>query len=169
MAQSYAQIQRQIESLQRQAERLRAQEVDGVVARIKIAISHYGLTAEQLGLGAGGATPTRARSRRGQAPSEARPSKYADALGHEWSGRGRRPQWLLAALSGGKSLDSFANQNIREPSAGTARKPASKRQAKTHYRDENGHSWSGMGPQPRWLKEALSAGASLEQFAVQRS
>ena len=51
MAQTYKQIQKQIEQLQRQAEVLRNSEVKGVVDRIKVAIAHYGLTAAQLGLG----------------------------------------------------------------------------------------------------------------------
>ena len=61
MAQTYLQIQRQIETLQRQAEKLKSQEVDGVVERIKVAIAHYGLTPEQLGFGAGAAKPGKAK------------------------------------------------------------------------------------------------------------
>lgn len=48
MAQTYEQIQQKIVDLQRVAEAIRAKEVDGVVARIRVAIAHYGLTPEQL-------------------------------------------------------------------------------------------------------------------------
>ena len=48
MAQTYTQIQRQIEALQKQAEKLKASEVAAVVERIKVAIEHYGLTSDQL-------------------------------------------------------------------------------------------------------------------------
>lgn len=34
------------------------------------------------------------------------------------------------------------------------------------YADGNGNTWGGRGPRPRWLKEALAAGAKLEDFAV---
>ena len=33
------------------------------------------------------------------------------------------------------------------------------------YSDEKGNTWGGRGPRPRWLKEALAAGAKLEEFA----
>lgn len=34
------------------------------------------------------------------------------------------------------------------------------------YSDGSGNVWSGRGPRPRWLKEALSKGAKLEQFST---
>lgn len=34
------------------------------------------------------------------------------------------------------------------------------------YRDQAGNVWSGRGPRPRWLKEALRQGARLEQFSA---
>ena len=53
MTQSYSQIVRQIETLQRKANAARKKEVAGVVGRIKEAISFYELTANELGLSAG--------------------------------------------------------------------------------------------------------------------
>lgn len=34
------------------------------------------------------------------------------------------------------------------------------------YRGPNGETWSGMGRQPIWMKEALEQGKSKEDFAV---
>lgn len=35
------------------------------------------------------------------------------------------------------------------------------------YKSADGkHSWSGRGMKPRWLKDAIAAGATLESFAV---
>ncbi|SIT50053.1 Histone family protein nucleoid-structuring protein H-NS [Paraburkholderia piptadeniae] len=34
------------------------------------------------------------------------------------------------------------------------------------YRSATGETWSGKGEMPRWLKQAISAGQSLEHFAV---
>ena len=48
MTKSYLQIVKQIEVLKIEAEKLRKQEVDGVVKRIREAIEHYGLTAADL-------------------------------------------------------------------------------------------------------------------------
>ena len=111
---TYASIQAQIQKLTRQAEALRTQEIKGVVERIKVAIDAYGLTAEDLGLGA---TP---------APRAA---------------------------------------TVRN----TPRKVSSvkkKRASVIRYKDTNGNAWSGFGPKPRWLREAVAAGASIESLTV---
>ena len=34
------------------------------------------------------------------------------------------------------------------------------------YKGPNGESWTGRGLQPRWLREALTTGATLEQFKI---
>lgn len=57
---------------------------------------------------------------------------------------------------------------------GYSRKKAAKRSTKASkqgaaataaYSDGKGNTWGGRGPRPRWLKEALAAGAKLEEFA----
>ena len=40
------------------------------------------------------------------------------------------------------------------------------RKAAVKYRDAAGNTWSGRGLQPRWLREALSQGKSLNDFSV---
>jgi DNA-binding protein H-NS len=109
MAKSYSQIQKEIETLQRAAEKLREKEVAEVVANIKQAIQAYDLTAADLGL---------AVTRRGRRAAPRRPArkttgtanavKYRDAAGNTWGGRGPRPQWLRDALGAGKTLEDFA-------------------------------------------------------------
>ncbi|RYE70404.1 MAG: hypothetical protein EOO81_07915 [Oxalobacteraceae bacterium] len=32
------------------------------------------------------------------------------------------------------------------------------------YADDNGNRWSGRGPRPRWLRDALAAGSTIETF-----
>lgn len=34
------------------------------------------------------------------------------------------------------------------------------------YRDASGNTWSGRGFKPRWLQQALAAGASLDSFRI---
>jgi DNA-binding protein H-NS len=168
MAQTYLQLRRQIETLQRQAEKLRTQEVSGVVERIKVAIQHYGLTAEQLGFGELRATSRKAtKSPSASANSGSSGSKYSDGKGNVWSGRGPRPRWLRDALEVGKSVESFASGGKPTASPKRKSKAPGKRTAQ-QYHDNNGNTWSGFGPRPRWLKDALAAGASLEQFAADR-
>jgi DNA-binding protein H-NS len=164
MTQSYKQIQKQIETLQRQAEKLRKQEIDGVLARIKVAIAHYGLTAEQLGLGAT-ANHVKAKTKTGKAVP-ARSAKYSDDQGNSWSGMGKRPYWLRDALDAGRTLEEFATGSLSPEPKSAKSKKSGKRKSKAVYRDQAGHTWSGMGPRPRWLKEALDAGKTLEEMTA---
>lgn len=169
MTQTYKQIQKQIEALQRQAAMLRDREVDGVVGRIKVAITHYGLTAEQLGFGSGSVKGKVLAPRSGTASKAKKSSnsaKYSDGQGNEWLGRGPRPHWLRDALAAGKTLEEFAADVAPSEAAQRAAEPPAKRKAKASYKDHSGNSWSGMGPKPRWLKDALAAGASLDQFVA---
>ncbi|CAN7319946.1 MULTISPECIES: H-NS family nucleoid-associated regulatory protein [unclassified Variovorax] len=176
MAQTYKQIQKQIEQLQRQAEALRSNEVKGVVDRIKVAIAHYGLTAEQLGLGT---NKTVAQPKKTLNASGKSGAKFSDGNGNVWSGRGPRPLWLRDALTAGRSIDEFRVGSGKKskpdsvetvsgetvaPTSLPARKKA-KRAAKVRYKDDAGNSWSGFGPKPKWLKAALDAGKSLEDLA----
>jgi DNA-binding protein H-NS len=163
MAQSYKQIQKQIEALQRQADKIRDQEVKGVVDRIKVAIAHYGLTAEQLGLSAKSDSGNAKAKARKAAP--VRTAKYSDGQGNSWSGMGKRPFWLRDALNAGRALEEFATESGSPKAQGPKGRTAKKRKAKVAYRDQAGHTWSGMGPKPRWLKDALEAGKTLEEMA----
>jgi DNA-binding protein H-NS len=166
MTQSYKQIQKQIETLQRQAEKLRMQEIDGVVARIKVAIDHYGLTAAQLGLGStANNVKAKARTKTGKAVP-ARSAKYSDGQGNSWSGMGKRPYWLRDALNAGRTLEEFATGSLSPEPKSAKSKTSRKRKSKVVYRDQAGHTWSGMGPRPRWLKEALDAGKTLEEMTT---
>lgn len=38
--------------------------------------------------------------------------------------------------------------------------------APVKYRDEHGNTWAGRGLKPKWLRERIDAGMSLEDFAV---
>lgn len=40
------------------------------------------------------------------------------------------------------------------------------KQAKVRYRSATGDEWSGDGTMPQWLRQAISAGQSLEHFAL---
>ncbi|MGJ7506552.1 H-NS family nucleoid-associated regulatory protein [Variovorax sp. GT1P44] len=171
MAQTYKQIQKQIEQLQRQAEALRDSEIKGVVDRIKVAIAHYGLTAAHLGLGT---APSRQATKK---PAKAS-AQFSDGAGNAWSGRGPRPRWLRDALAAGRSIDEFrASSSTRtnlaaaidkvDASAATAKSPAKKAKrapSKVHYSDGTGNSWTGRGPMPRWLKAGIDSGKTLQDF-----
>lgn len=106
MSKTYANIAKQIETLQKQANDLRKKELAEVIAGIKEAMAVYGLTAEDIGLG---------RKKRGPKPGAAKKAgrkgassaKYSDGAGNTWGGRGPRPLWLREALDAGKALEDF--------------------------------------------------------------
>lgn len=77
-------------------------------------------------------------------------------LGFASAKRGRKP--------GRKSGAATAKKVGRTARSNAAGKKAGKRAAA--YKDASGNVWSGRGPRPRWLKEALAGGASLQDFAV---
>lgn len=115
MTKTYAQIVKQIEVLKQDAEKIRRKEVEGVIGRIREAITVYGLTAEDLGLATATKAPSspkakapakkRGRKAAAKAPAVA---KYRNEAGLTWGGRGKRPQWLRDALAAGKTLEEFA-------------------------------------------------------------
>ncbi len=109
-----AELIKRSEALRQQAEELKRKEIPAVVARMKDAIAHYGLSAADLGLG-GVAAP--AAKKRGKASAKRMgvkvgkrgPSviKYRDADGHAWSGFGPRPKWFKEALAKGITEDAL--------------------------------------------------------------
>ncbi len=113
MKKSYVQLVKQIATLQAEAEKLRQAEISDVVARIREAIDHYGLTAADLGFAGPAAKKTRVKAaapaKKGKAKGKAAAAvvKFRDEAGHTWGGRGKRPQWLRDALAGGKKLEDF--------------------------------------------------------------
>ncbi|WP_076997839.1 Dam family site-specific DNA-(adenine-N6)-methyltransferase [Variovorax sp. KK3] len=105
LTQTYLQVQKQIQSLQRKAEKLRMHEMRGVIDRIKVAIAEYGITAQQLGFGS---TSKPALATQTPAISQgATKAKYANGRGQIWGGMGPRPAWLRAELEAGNSLEDF--------------------------------------------------------------
>lgn len=100
--QTYLELEEQAAQLLKKAEELRLQERAAAVAQIKALMSQHGVTAEDLGF----LSKTRSKS---AAPSAA---KYRGPNGELWSGgRGRKPEWVRAALAAGKSLEDFALRN----------------------------------------------------------
>ena len=125
MAKTYIQLQEQIAQLQRAADALLAKEAVEVVTRIKLAITHYGLTPDDLFGASTAAAPTAPKVRKAAtakqtlktakapiakvvAPITAAkkaptPPKYRDEAGNAWTGNGKRPRWFLAAMASGKT------------------------------------------------------------------
>jgi len=134
---NYLQITAEIERLKKQAESVRKREVAETIANIKKAIRLFGLTAKDLGLkpsrldsnktvqsaklkgresellakGSQSKLGTK-KAKKNRAERKDRRSfvapKYRDSsTGETWTGRGKQPRWLSAALESGKKLEDF--------------------------------------------------------------
>lgn len=122
MAQTLAQITKQIEKLQKEADALRHAELKGVVDRIKVAIAHYGLTPDQLGFGKPAVKSAKSAKTAAKSGSKTAAPRFANDEGQVWSGRGPRPRWLREALAGGRSLEEFSNE-VRKRTSTASPKP----------------------------------------------
>lgn len=115
-ARQAASLNAQIATLQVQAEALRKKEVAGIVAKMKDAINHYGLTAADLGLPAGARKNAKPLAVGAGKPKVKRRNKFGSkplaravklrtikaTPGAVWASgrRGSRPLWLPARLPG---------------------------------------------------------------------
>ena len=82
------------------AEAQRSARADAI-AKVKALMAEYGLTAADLA-GKAAAAPKADGTKKVAA-------KYRDpSSGQTWTGRGLKPKWLPAALTGGKKLEDFA-------------------------------------------------------------
>ena len=120
MAQTYAQLQKQIETLQKQADKVKGSELAEVIGKIKSAIQAYGITREQL-FGAISVKSSKASKVSKSKAKVNRTAQFADGTGNEWVGRGPRPKWLRDALADGRLLADFAvGSAVAAGSAGSA-------------------------------------------------
>jgi DNA-binding protein H-NS len=131
-------LQKQVTDMQAEVERLKREDMAGVIARIKEAIAAYGLTPADLGFGG-----ARAAAKTGGKK------------------RGRKPR---AAAAG----DMAAVKATRATKGGKRKGPGrgAKKATGVKFRDASGNTWGGVGKRPNWLRAALAAGKTLQEFAV---
>ena len=114
MTRTLAVIQREIDKLQKEAEKVKAREVAGVVERIKAAIAFYSLKPNDL-FATKGRPPGRPKKTttvqkvKKAAKKSASAIKFRDeATGKTWTGHGQRPGWFILAIESGKTPEDFA-------------------------------------------------------------
>ena len=114
MAKNLQTLLKQIAQLQKQADALRSREKADVVDRIKEAVTHYGITADEL-FGGSPAKATRKRAAAAASGKAHKPAakkaggvaKYTNGAGRTWSGVGKRPNWFKDALAAGKQAEDL--------------------------------------------------------------
>jgi DNA-binding protein H-NS len=141
-----AQIQSQIDKLQKEAEAIRAREVADVVGRIKEAIAHYGLSAADLGL-AGSAT---------RAPAKKSGVRAAKAVKTAKAARPAKAAKTVKAVK--------ADKSEKAGKASKTAKPA--RPSVIKFADDQGHTWTGVGKRPNWFLAAIAAGKTADELRV---
>jgi len=122
---SYFQLAAQIKKLQKEAEVARKREIAETITNIRQAIELFGLTADDLGFGrkdkvlkgTAGKADQKTKRKTGKTRRTKNLSldkrsvvaaKYRDtATGATWTGRGKQPKWLAAAIQSGKKLEEF--------------------------------------------------------------
>lgn len=79
-------------------------ERERAVAQVRQLMAQFGLTLADIG---GTARPAPLRTAHPAAPAKVAPKYRHPETGETWSGRGLQPNWLKAALTGGRSLSDF--------------------------------------------------------------
>lgn len=93
---TYKELQAQIESLKQQAEAQRKAEIANVIADIRAKMDEFGISLADL-----------STRRSGAKGSTVAPKYRHPQTGETWSGRGKMPRWLQAAVDAGQSKESF--------------------------------------------------------------
>jgi DNA-binding protein H-NS len=146
MAKTVDQIREQIAKLQAQEQALLQKEAQGVIAQIKVAVEHYGITPEQI-FGASG-TAKKTIAKKAATPRKA-VAKAPKKAGRAKSAKVAKPAKAESAAKPKKAASVAKGTKIA-----------------AKYKDDAGNAWSGRGSQPRWLRAAIEGGKKLEDFAV---
>lgn len=102
---TYQDVKKQIERLQKKAALLRKAAAHNVIAGIKRQIAEFDLTAADLGFGAA-AAPVARQTRTARRVRAKVPPRYMDpATGKTWNGIGKSPLWIRAATAKGRRDD----------------------------------------------------------------
>lgn len=108
-ARTSQEIGEEIAKLQSELERARQDEKAEVIAKMKVAVAHYGITAADMGFTSAGKRALKANGAKGaiKPKKAAAPAKFKDDAGNSWSGFGRKPKWYVDALAAGKTADEL--------------------------------------------------------------
>ena len=102
---TYQEYLKQIDQLTKEAEKVRQAELSAAIADIKAKMAQYGIRISDI---AGKELGERSvRKQTAGEPKKKVPPKYRGSNGELWTGRGRRPAWIEAELSKGRSLEDL--------------------------------------------------------------
>ena len=97
---SYAELKAEAEKILALVQQAKAQEKEAVIREIKAKMAEFDIKPEEIGLA--------------QPKKRGRPRivkiRYRGPNGEAWSGLGRRPRWVLEAITRGENLDQYRVQ-----------------------------------------------------------
>ena len=133
-------LQKQIADLQAQADQMKREKRAEILEQIRRDIQAYELTSEECGFES---APARGKGRKGSKVAKGRKARDAATV---------KP--------------AKASKATKAPRAAKAPK-ATKAGISSGYRGPNGEQWAGgKGPRPKWVKEILAAGGSLDDYRI---
>ena len=89
---TYHELLAQREELEKQIESARKQELSDAISKVKSLMSQYGLTMSDITSGKTGGKASTAKG------TKVAPKYRNTETGETWTGRGRQPKWVEAAL-----------------------------------------------------------------------
>lgn len=95
---TYSEIVQKIEALQKEADALKAQEMAEVIKDIREKIAQFALKPEDL---------FKPAARKSAKAGARVPVRYRDNEGNAWTGRGKRPIWLVKKVAAGAKVEDF--------------------------------------------------------------
>lgn len=109
LAAQKADLEKRLADINAQAEAARLAERADVIASIKATMAAHDIRLSDLGTPRARAASSTPRERKANPLAGKKvPAKYTDGAGNTWSGRGLKPNWLRAAIMGGRKVEDFA-------------------------------------------------------------
>jgi DNA-binding protein H-NS len=103
-----AEIQRQLQAVERQIKESHLAQRAEVITKIKALMAEHGLTVEDIVGNSKGRNKGKAAQRDHALAGKTVAPKYKDpSTGQTWTGRGLQPRWLKAALASGRKLEEL--------------------------------------------------------------
>lgn len=96
---TYQELLQQQKELEKQIEAARKQELSDAISKVKALMSQYGLTMADI---------TASGKSSASKGTKVAPKYRNTETGETWTGRGRQPKWVEAALASGKKLEDLA-------------------------------------------------------------
>ena len=105
-APKYLDLKAQIKALEEQSEAARLEELETVIADMKLKIEEYGISASELGFTV--TAPKGSLSKAIAAATTKAEAKYKNDAGETWSGgRGRKPEWVKKITEAGGNIEDY--------------------------------------------------------------